>query len=643
MEFSHVLSPIRIGTMEVRNRFVVPPMGTNFADEDGFVTQQLIDYYTERAKGGFGLIILEVTAIHPGGRSIPNEVGVWRDEHIEGLKKLTDSVHQYGAKIALQLHHAGRQTEEAITRAYPVGPSAVSCPATKIVPKELTNQEVYDLIEDFGDGALRAVKAGFDAVEIHGAHGYLIGQFMSAHSNKRMDEFGGDIYGRMRFPVEIMRNIRGKVGSGFPVLFRYSARELVQDGVDINQAKIIARIMEKEGVNAIHASLCTYGSLEWMSVPGAVPAGFNAFAAEEVKKAVKIPVITVGKINDPYLAESIIETKEADLVALGRESIADPHFPNKVASGRIDEICPCIACEQSCHGYLTDPGKLKICCLANPFVGKEGTSIVKKASSPKKVMVVGGGPAGLMAAWVTAKAGHDVTLYDKNEILGGQFRLAAIPPAKQDIIRLLKYYIKMCDKYGVKIQLGTEVNEALIKEAEPDAVILATGSVPLMLNIEGMNAADNILASEILDGKKVAGQKVLIAGGGMVGAETAEFLVERGHEVTIVDLLPEIAQDVQGFVKTFLMKNLKCHDTRFITKAKIKKFLSDGIVYESEGKDITLTGFDSIVLAMGAKAYNPLEEKVRGMVKECYVIGDAVRAGQANKATEEALAAALQI
>lgn len=643
MEFEHVLSPIKIGSMEVRNRFVVPPMGTNFADEDGFVTQRLIDYYTERAKGGFGLIILEVTAIHPGGRSIPNEVGVWKDEHIEGLKRLTDSVHQYGAKIALQLHHAGRQTEESITRAHPVGPSPVSCPSTKIVPKELSTQEVYDLIEDFGDGALRAVKAGFDAVEIHGAHGYLIGQFMSAHSNKRMDEFGGDIYGRMRFPVEIMRNIRRKVGTGFPVLFRYSARELVQDGVDINQAKVIARIMEKEGVNAIHASLCTYGSLEWMSVPGAVPPGFNAFAAEEVKKAVAIPVITVGKINDPYLAESIIETKEADMVALGRESIADPHFPNKVASGRIDEICPCIACEQSCHGYLTDPAKLQICCLANPFVGKEGTCVVKKTDSPKKVMVVGGGPAGLMAAWVTAKAGHEVTLYDKNDILGGQFRLAAIPPTKQDIIRLLKYYINMCKKYGVKLELGREVDEELVKACAPDAVILATGSKPLILNIEGMDSPDNILASEILDGKKVTGQKVLIAGGGMVGAETAEFLVERGHEVTIVDLLPEIAQDVQGFVKTFLMKNLKAHDTKFITNAKIKKFFATGVVYESEGKETTIDGFDSIVLAMGAKAYNPLEEKIKSMVKECYVIGDAVKAGQANKATEEALAAALQI
>lgn len=643
MEFEHVLSPIKIGSMEVRNRFVVPPMGTNFADEDGFVTQRLIDYYTERAKGGFGLIILEVTAIHPGGRSIPNEVGVWKDEHIEGLKRLTDSVHQYGAKIALQLHHAGRQTEESITRAHPVGPSPLSCPSTKIVPKELSTQEVYDLIEDFGDGALRAVKAGFDAVEIHGAHGYLIGQFMSAHSNKRMDEFGGDIYGRMRFPVEIMRNIRRKVGTGFPVLFRYSARELVQDGVDINQAKVIARIMEKEGVNAIHASLCTYGSLEWMSVPGAVPPGFNAFAAEEVKKAVAIPVITVGKINDPYLAESIIETKEADMVALGRESIADPHFPNKVASGRIDEICPCIACEQSCHGYLTDPAKLQICCLANPFVGKEGTCVVKKTDSPKKVMVVGGGPAGLMAAWVTAKAGHEVTLYDKNDILGGQFRLAAIPPTKQDIIRLLKYYINMCKKYGVKLELGREVDEELVKACAPDAVILATGSKPLILNIEGMDSPDNILASEILDGKKVTGQKVLIAGGGMVGAETAEFLVERGHEVTIVDLLPEIAQDVQGFVKTFLMKNLKAHDTKFITNAKIKKFFATGVVYESEGKETTIDGFDSIVLAMGAKAYNPLEEKIKSMVKECYVIGDAVKAGQANKATEEALAAALQI
>lgn len=643
MDFKAVLSPIKIGDMEVKNRFVVPPMGTNYADGDGFVTQQLIDYYMARARGGFGLIILEVTAIDPGGRSIPNEIGVWKDEHIKGLKKLTGAVHQYGAKIALQLHHAGRQTSEEITSAWPVAPSAVSCPLMKIVPKELTNAECWALVAKFGDGAVRARAAGFDGVEVHGAHGYLIGQFMSAHSNKRLDEFGGDLISRMKFPLEVMKDIRRKVGGGFPVMFRYSARELVQDGVDLNQAKVIAKLMEEAGCQAIHASLATYGSLEWMSVPGAVPGGFNAFAAAEIKKAVTIPLITVGKINDPYLAESIIATGEADLVALGRESLADPEIPNKVAGGAIDEICPCIACEQACHGYLTNPDILKISCLVNPFTGREGTHVIKPAVNPKKIMIVGGGPAGLMAAWVAAKAGHRVTVYEKQQVLGGRFRIAGIPPTKQDIIKSIKYYLTMGNKHGVEFKLGQAVSLDLIKAEQPDAVILATGSEPLMPPIPGIDNQDFIQATDLIDGRKCAGQKVLIAGGGMVGLETAEFLAERGHDLTVIDMLPQIGADVQDFVRAFMMKAFKEHDVKLMPGVKVKEFRPDGVVAETGGREIALTGFDTVILALGAVACNPLEKDAKSLVKEVYVIGDAVKAGTADLATKNAMEVALKL
>ncbi|MCI2061538.1 MAG: NAD(P)/FAD-dependent oxidoreductase [Eubacteriaceae bacterium] len=632
-DFKESLSPIDIGGMKVRNRFVVPPMGTNFADENGFVTDKLINYYTARAKGGFGLIILEVTAVHPGGRSIPNEVGVWDDEHIEGLKRLTESVHRYGAKICLQLHHAGRQTSEETTGSWPVAPSAVSCPMLNIIPKELTNQECWDLIEDFGDGARRAMIAGFDAVEVHGAHGYLIGQFMSAHSNKRMDEFGGDLQSRMRFPLEVMRNIRSKVGNGFPVLFRMSTRELVQDGVDIEQAKAISRMMVSAGVNAIHASLCTYGSLEWMSVPAAVPGGFNAFAAGEIKKAVDVPVIAVGKINDPYLVESIISSGEADLCALGRESLADPEIPNKVASGRIDEICPCIACEQSCHAYL-DLAK-PICCLANPLLGKEET--LPAAAAKKKVVIVGAGPAGLESAWRLAKSGHDVTLFEKQELLGGTFRIAGLPPTKQEIIRLLKYWIRMCNVFGVKIISGKEITAEEIIAEKADAVILATGSKPISLPISGMDNPKFLQPADILEGKKNFGKNVLICGGGMIGVETAEFIAERRSSVTVIDMLPDWATDLHAFVRAFLIPKLKDEGVQFIGNAKITEFMDDGVKYDNKSDTVTLNGFDSVVLAMGTVSNNPLEKELKNKVSDLYVIGDASRAGTANKATEEAL------
>jgi len=307
-KFEKLFEPIKIGTMEVKNRFVVPPMGTNFANPDGSVSQQLIDYLVSRAKGGYGLIIVEVTAIDPLGKAIPLQPGIWDDKFIPGWKKLVDEVHKYGAKIAVQLHHAGRQTTREVIGAQPVAPSPIPCPVDREMPRELTTEEVYELIEKFGDAARRARDAGFDAVEVHGAHGYLIAQFMSAYSNKRIDEFGGDFKGRMKFPVEIVKNIRRKVGNGYPVIFRFSGDERVPGGRTIDESRMVARVMEHVGVDALHVSTGVYGSLPWLIAPSAVAPGYNIYAAEEIKKVVNTPVIAVGRINDPLLAEDIIES-----------------------------------------------------------------------------------------------------------------------------------------------------------------------------------------------------------------------------------------------------------------------------------------------------------------------------------------------
>lgn len=643
MSFPATLAPIRIGSMDIRNRFVVPPMGTNFADRQGHVTRQILDYYEARAKGGFGLIIVEVTAISPEGRAIPNELGVWSDEHIEGLTKLAEAAHRHGAKIALQLHHAGRQTfPDTIEGKQPVAPSPVCCTFCNVIPRELTTAEVRDVIGMFGDAALRAKKAGFDAVEVHGAHGYLIAQFMSAHSNKRIDEFGGDFISRMRFPTEIMKDVRAKVGRDFPVLFRFSADERIQDGIDVVEARMIARVMQDAGVDCLNVSVCNYGSLRWMSVPSAVMPGYNLEATEAVKQVAKVPVIAVGRINDPYLAEMVVDTGIADMVALGRESLADPEFPNKVAEGRIDEISPCIACEQSCHGYLFSP-RAKISCLVNPFTGNEGRYDLSPAAKSKKVMVVGSGPAGLFAAWVAAAKGHKVTVYEKRDVIGGEFRIACLPPTKQVLTKALKYYLRMCEKYGVAIKLNAEVNADAIRAEKPDAVILATGSVPVMPPIPGIDNPDFATASQVLDAKAATGHKVLIAGGGLIGAETAEYLGERGRQVAIVEMRPEIAMDAHMYTKPFLFEALNKHGVKLLTGAKITEFLADGVVYEADGGQSRLDGYDTVVLAMGTKPYNPLEEKIKELVGEVYVIGDASEAGSANHATETALEAACSL
>lgn len=640
-----LLTPIKIGSMEVKNRFVVPPMGTNYANPDGTVSQQLIDYWVARARGGYGLLEVEVTAIDPLGKAIPLQPGIWDDKFIEGWKKLCDEVHRYGAKISVQLHHAGRQTTTAITGGQPVAPSPVPCPVEKEMPRELTNDEVYELIEKFGDGARRARDAGFDAVEVHGAHGYLVAQFMSPTSNKRLDEFGGNFFNRMRFPLEIISNIRRKVGNAYPIIFRISGDERVPGGRSIEETKAAAALLEEAGINAIHVSVGSYESLQWICAPSIVPMGFLAADARAVKETVDIPVIAVGRLHEPDLAETMLVTGTADLISEGRQSLTDPELPNKVAAGEFEDIAPCISCMQGCLGYLFDPDHGKITCLVNPFCGKEGTMKIEPTTNPKKVMVVGGGPGGLEAAWILAKRGHEVTLYEKEETLGGQYRVAAVSPGKQDILKALHYYIHMGEKYGVDFQLGTEVTEELIASEKPDVVILATGSHPFIPDLPGIRNPNVMPAGDLLEGKACVGNKnkILVVGGGFVGAETADFLGDYGYDITIMDMISDIATEEQGSVRQFLMERLKARDVKTILNARVKEFLDDGVVYEKDGQDQRATGYDLIILAMGYRANNPLEEKIRDKVSELHVIGDAREARKAIDAIFEGAQVAVSV
>lgn len=642
MKFNALFQPIKIGSMEVKNRLVVPPMGTNYPNDDCSVSEQLLNYHRENALGGYGLITIEVTAVSPTGKAIIREPGLWCDEQIEGYRKLANVIHENGAKMSVQLHHAGRQTLPVfIDGQQPVAPSPLPCPFCQVVPHEMTTAECYEMIDNFIEAAVRAKKAGADAVEVHGAHGYLVAQFMSSYSNRRVDEFGGSFHNRMRFPILIVRGIRERLGNDFPIIFRISGREKVVGGRDIVETRAVAKVMEDAGVNAFHVAGGVYGSLDWIWGAFDSPLAYMSDDAAEVKKSVHVPVIAVGRINDPYIAEELVASGRVDMVSTGRQSIADPHFPNKALTDAIEDICPCIGCHQGCTERMLQG--LSIGCVVNPFAGHEGDRKIVKTETPKKVMIAGAGPAGMVAAWILAARGHSVTLYEKEGQVGGAYLYAAYPPGKGDLAKAIRYFSHMCDKYGVQKKLSTSLTKELVVAEKPDAVILATGGKPLMLPIPGMDNPKFLTATDVLTGKVVAGQKVLIAGGGLIGAETADFLGDYGRDVTIIELRDEIGIDVNQMVKLTMMPRLKKYGIQTVTGAKIETFREDGVTYTQDGKACELAGFDSVVLAMGRVSYNPLEKELQGLVPELYVIGDAEQAGKVFKATDGAAELALKL
>ncbi|PBE20312.1 FAD-dependent oxidoreductase [Clostridioides difficile] len=640
MKISSMFTPIRIGSMTVPNRFVVPPMGNNFANTDGTLSETSKAYYLERALGGFGLITIESSVVDKKAKGGPRKPCLYDDSTIDSFKNVIDACHDAGSKVSIQLQHAGSEGNEKVAGHPLKAASAIPASNGRNTPLAITTEEIYELIESYGDAALRAQKAGADAVEVHCAHGYLVSSFISQRTNKRVDEFGGCFENRMRLPRLIIENIRKKVGNSLAILCRINSTDDVPGGIDIHDSSVIAAYLEGCEIDGLHVSRSIHIHDEYMWAPTTLHAGFSAELVTEIKKAVSIPVITVGRYTEPQFAELMVRQGRCDLVAFGRQSLADPEMPNKAKNGKLDEMIPCIACLQGCVPNMFQ-GK-PIACLANPILGHEAE--LKPAEISKEVLVVGGGVGGMLAAWVCAKRGHNVTLVEKSEVLGGQMRLAAYPPGKGDITNLVRSYISKCNQYGVKICTNTEATVELIKEKSPDVVIIATGATPLVLPIPGINDSGLIHAVDLLDGKKSCGKKVLVVGGGMVGCEVAAFLGEQEHEVTVIELREEVGADVISEHRKFLMNDFENYNIHTITGAKVSKFYDDGVDYLlTDGTEHDLKGFDSVVLAMGSRNYNPLSEVIKEVVKETYIVGDAVKARRALDATKEAFEVALNI
>lgn len=641
MKFEYMFTPVKIGPMTVKNRFVVPPMGNNFANTDGTWSEQSVAYYAERAKGQFGMITVEASVVHQGAKGGPRKPCLYNDNSIESLSKIVDACHSEGAKVSIQLQNAGPEGNAKNAGAPIQAATAIPSVYGKDTPMEVPTEQVYDLIKGYGDAAERAMKAGVDAVEVHMAHGYLVNSFISPRTNKRVDEFGGSFENRMRFSRLIVEEIKGRVGDRVAILARINSSDDVLGGMDVHDTAAIAAYLEACGVQCLHVSRAVHIKDEYMWAPTTIHGGFSADLVTEIKKAVTIPVITVGRFTEPQYAELLVKQGRADLVAFGRQSLADPHMPKKAQEEKLDDMIPCIACLQGCVANMFKGEQ--ICCLTNPFLGHEAEKL-ETAEQKKKVLVIGGGVAGLCASFICAERRHTVELYEASDKLGGNMRLAAYPPGKGDITNMIRSYIVRAEKAGVTIHRNAEATLELVKEKQADAVIVATGSKTLILPIEGIENPAIIHGSDLLDGKKSAGKKVLVVGGGMVGCETAAFLGEQQHEVTVIEFRDTVGADVISEHRKYLMKDFEEYRIQEITSAKVCKFHEDGVEYESpDGSRHEARGFDSVVLSMGFRNYNPFAEQLEALGKEVYVVGDATRARRALDATKEAYDAAVQI
>jgi 2,4-dienoyl-CoA reductase-like NADH-dependent reductase (Old Yellow Enzyme family)/thioredoxin reductase len=637
--FKSLFSPFRIGKLELKNRIVMPPMATNFAGADGKVNERHIAYYVKRVQGGVGYVTFEHTGILKEGKASPGMALIDGDDKIPLFKKLVDAIHQKGGKIFIQINHAGRQTSSSITGAPIVAPSAIPCPVRKEMPHPLSGKEIQGLVEAFRQAARRVKEAGADGVEVHMAHGYLLCQFLSPFSNQRDDEYGGSPEKRLEVPLQVLKAVRKTVGPDFPIVCRLSADEYVDGGLRLEDSIPIAQALERSGADALHISACIAASGYLNHPPYYVGEGVFTYLAQGIKEAVRIPVITVGRIRTPELANQIIEEKKADLVSMGRALIADPLLPQKALEGKTEEIIPCI----SCNRCVLSIRRADLQCAVNPETGRESILVLKKAEHPKKVWVIGGGPGGMKAAEIAARRGHQVTLYEAKDRLGGQFMLAAIPPHKQVLKDFVTYLWRQIDKHGVKTVLNKPFTLNLLEKEEPDAVIVATGSKPAIPEIEGIQKAKVFNVWDALSKPGPLGQRVLVLGGGGVGAEVADFLSEKGKRVTLMEMREAIALDLVAHLQHYLNLRLLNKEVQVLTSAKALRFEEDGLWVEDPKGTRKLTGFDSVVISMGSVSNADLTEGLKKKVSQVLVVGDAVKPREVMEARLEAEEAALRI
>ncbi|MBR3367379.1 MAG: FAD-dependent oxidoreductase [Lachnospiraceae bacterium] len=630
MAYTRLFEPGQIGPLELKNRIVMPAMGCSLAESTGEAGARMIRYYADRARGGAGLIITEITRVDDEtGVGTPNQLSVTNTHMIAQLSRLVEAVHAYDTKIFVQLHHPGNQTpSRLIGGKQPVSASDVTCKVIGEQPRALTTEEVEAMVRKFVTGAVIAQKAGLDGVEIHAAHGYLVSQFLSPHTNKRTDKYGGSFEGRMRFVTEIIMGIKAFCGPKFPISVRINGNDYLDDGITDEDAIAQAKYLEALGISCLNISCGTYDSGATIIEPNYFQEGWKRHLAANIRKAVKIPVIAVCNIKHPAFAEEMLEAGDVDFVGIARGHLADPDWGCKAAAGKEQLIRKCIGCME-CFRILNDG--LPLGCTLNPVLGREfeyGDEKLVRNGAGRTVAVAGAGPAGMEAALTLAKRGFKTILFEASDKLGGTVNLAAIPPNKGMLKEFIETMEAQLAEAGVEIRLGTAATPEAVREAGAEAVFIAAGGKPVKPSLPGIEKA--VTAEDILAGRAAAeGKNIVIIGGGVTGLETAECLAP-DHHVTVVEMLDKVGGNLYPSVVLHLAQEIMKNGGAI---AKGKKLVSIGegevTVEDTKTGEQTAIPADTVVLAMGVRANRPdidaFREAYPGKV---VLVGDSARPGQ---------------